>query len=81
MKLHDPIADPQETFAEYGYRLVDEAEMEGADAIILAVAHKQYLERGAKWINDFAGPSAIVVDIKSVIDPKELRPDIAYWSL
>ena len=81
VKLHDPIADPQETFAEYGYRLVDEAEMEGADAIILAVAHKQYLERGAKWINDFAGPSAIVVDIKSVIDPTELRPDIDYWSL
>lgn len=81
VKLHDPLAHAAETFEEYGLKLCDEAELEGADAVVLAVAHRAYLERGAAWINDIAAPNAAIIDIKSALDPAKLRRDLDYWSL
>ncbi|MEC9346158.1 MAG: nucleotide sugar dehydrogenase [Pseudomonadota bacterium] len=81
VKLHDPVADAGETMHEYGCRLCDEPELDGADCIILAVSHREYVRRGAAWINEIAGPSAVVVDVKSVLDRNALRKDLDYWSL
>src|SRR5713101_3630443 len=43
--VHDPEADPDEALHEYGIRLRSWDELPAADALILAVAHKSFLER------------------------------------
>src|SRR5207237_6886762 len=42
--VHDPEADPAETLHEYGIRLRTWDELPAADALILAVAHRHFLE-------------------------------------
>src|SRR4051812_44449382 len=43
-KIHDPIADPAETQHEYGLTFSKWEELEGLDALIVAVSHKAYTE-------------------------------------
>ena len=56
--------------------------MQGADAVILAVAHSVFCERGAGWIGSLLRRPArgCVLDVKSVFR-KEDFPDVAYWRL
>src|SRR5438477_1159753 len=42
--VHDPEADPDETMHEYGIKLCSWEDLPAADALILAVAHKAFLE-------------------------------------
>lgn len=78
--VHDPIADPQEAFAEYGIRLSQIDELNQLDAAIFAVRHDDY-------VNDIAAiesrlvENGVLIDVKSAFDPQNIRPDIIYWSL
>ncbi|HSN21292.1 MAG TPA: nucleotide sugar dehydrogenase, partial [Usitatibacter sp.] len=45
--VHDPEADPDETLHEYGIKLRSWSELPVADALILAVAHKDFVEMPA----------------------------------
>src|SRR5712691_11678758 len=42
--VHDPQANPEDALHEYGVRLTDWDSLPAADALILAVAHRRYLE-------------------------------------
>jgi UDP-N-acetyl-D-galactosamine dehydrogenase len=68
--VHDPWANPQETEHEYGISPVAEPARGAYDAIVLAVAHRQFLELGPEGVKAFANPNAVVFDIKHVL-PKE----------
>jgi UDP-N-acetyl-D-galactosamine dehydrogenase len=50
------------------------------DALILAVPHRQYLEKPAK-LTAMLRDGGIFVDIKSTIDPKAVPDRLRYWSL
>ena len=50
------------------------------DALILAVPHRQYLEKPEK-LNTMLRDRGIFVDIKSAIDPKTIQGNLRYWSL
>jgi UDP-N-acetyl-D-galactosamine dehydrogenase len=80
--VHDPFADPDEALSEYGYPLCENALESGTyDAIILAVAHKDYAERSLDfWLSRLAHP-AVLVDIKGILDPAGLPEGITYWRL
>jgi UDP-N-acetyl-D-galactosamine dehydrogenase len=80
--LHDPFAEPGETRHEYGLTLSPLQELEGLDALILAVAHKQYLDLGADALARRVNPGGVLVDVKSALDPKTLPPGrVSYWCL
>jgi len=71
--VNDPLADPAAARSEYGIELEDWAALPRADALILAVAHKQYLARSA---GDFLGkvaPGGCVLDLKAALDLDALR--------
>ena len=71
--VHDPIADPAEAKGEYGIALENWDALPRADALILAVPHRSYLERGA---NDFAAkvaPGGCILDVKGALDLEALR--------
>ncbi len=80
--VHDPLASPEETHHEYGLTLVPESAIGGCDAVILAVAHKAFLEKGAAWIRSLLRrPSrSAVIDVKAVLRKEDL-PETAYWRL
>ena len=80
--IHDPLASSEETQHEYGLALSPESAISGSDAVILAVPHKVFLEKGAAWIRSLLRrPSrSVVMDVKSVLRKEDL-PDSAYWRL
>ena len=65
--VHDPWADPEETQAEYGIALVDNPQPQAYDAVILAVAHKQFIDLGAEAVRHFCKPNGVLYDVKSAL--------------
>ncbi len=81
-KLNDPFADPYETKHEYGLNLTPLDEMRELDALILAVAHTQYIDQPIAALIDRIRPGGILVDVKSAIDPNQIpKGRLTYWSL
>ncbi len=68
--VYDPWVDPNEAYEEYGILPVPRPEEGAYDAIILAVAHRQFIERGADGIRALGKPGAVFYDVKSVL-PRE----------
>ena len=65
--VHDPWVDPAEAEAEYGFTPIAEPPRGAYDAIILAVAHRQFRAWGARAIRAFGKPEAVLYDVKSVL--------------
>ncbi len=66
--VHDPWADTAETKAEYGLDLLPQWPDAGVyDAVILAVAHRQFREREAGAVHALANARGVVYDIKGVL--------------
>jgi UDP-N-acetyl-D-galactosamine dehydrogenase len=77
---HDPLAVPDDVSHEYGLEMSRLPQFKDLDALILAVPHRQYLEKPAK-LNAMLRDGGILVDIKSAIDPKTIQGNLRYWSL
>jgi UDP-N-acetyl-D-galactosamine dehydrogenase len=71
----DPWVDPAEAMHEYGIELVPKPDAGAYDAIVLAVAHKEFADLGAKAIRALGKPDAVLFDVKGVlpIGAAELR--------
>ena len=81
--VHDPLAESEEAVAEYGLHLSDWNSLKDADGIVLAVAHRAYLEMGQQNIVELLrkGQKAVVIDVKSVLDSSTLPKLLEYWRL
>ena len=55
---------------EYGISLIAKPKPGSYDGIVVAVAHKQFVELGASGIRSFGSPNTVIFDIKHVL-PKE----------
>lgn len=81
--VHDPMADSLEASHHYGLSLCGLDQLQGADAVVLAVMHKAYRAMGLEGIMGLCtNGRPIIVDVKSVLDPKEAnRLGVSYWRL
>jgi UDP-N-acetyl-D-glucosamine/UDP-N-acetyl-D-galactosamine dehydrogenase len=79
--VHDPLANSSEAVHEYKITLSDYEAWSQLDAIILAVPHQRYLTLGLQNICTKLNSQGILIDVKSIYDPKEIPPGIKYWSL
>ena len=79
--VHCAWGDPELAKRAYDVQLRDWDEMCDLDALILAVPHDQYLERGAKGLSECVHDGGVFVDVKSRMEPSEMRADLRYWSL
>ena len=81
-RVHDPLAESGETEEEYGIALCSEADLRNADVVILAVAHKVFLEKGPDWVRGFLrrADRGVVVDVKSAFSAEDF-PQATYWRL
>ena len=81
--VHDPIAESEEAVAEYGVHLVEWKTLKDLDGLIVAVAHKKFSDMS---VVDLLQPlrnqkQGVVIDIKSILDPRHIPASIRYWRL
>jgi UDP-N-acetyl-D-galactosamine dehydrogenase len=81
--VHDPIAESEEAVHEYGIKLVDLKQIKDVDGVIVAVAHRSFLEMG---LSELLKPlrdqkSGVLIDVKSIFDPSQVPSSIKYWRL
>jgi len=69
VQLHDPHANADEVNEDYGLTLMDFERLSPAEAVILAVAHQDYIEQGWPLIQGLlANRSGFVIDVKMRLD-------------
>jgi UDP-N-acetyl-D-galactosamine dehydrogenase len=81
--ISDPLADMGEARQYYGVDLQPLDGIKDADAVILAVMHKEYREIGLEGIRGLCnGNNALVIDVKGCFSPQEAQKlGITYWRL
>jgi len=80
--VHDPVADPGEAMEEHGIELESWEALPRAELIVLAVPHRQLLERGADAYAAKAARGAVLVDVRCKLDPERVaRAGLALWRL
>ncbi len=68
--VYDPWASPAEAAHEYGIEVLAEPVAGTYDAIILAVAHRQFAEMGVERIRALGKPDCVLYDVKHLL-PKD----------
>lgn len=80
--VHDPMAEKEEALNEYGVELVEWDALPKADAVVLAVGHKQYKMLGEADFKNIMTGSGILMDVKSALDKKQFGgKEIELWRL
>ncbi len=81
--VHDPLADPVEAKQYYNVDLKNITDLKKSDAVIVAVAHKEYTDMGLLEIAGLCGnQDPIVIDVKSTFDKTLAQKEkIAFWRL
>jgi UDP-N-acetyl-D-galactosamine dehydrogenase len=80
--VHDPIADPALVKKEYGIELKTWEDLSDLDAIILTLAHRQYVELDKKNLKKLLKADGLIMDIKNILNPKEFKDTrITLWKL
>ncbi len=70
--VFDSVADPDEIRAEAnGFTLVAETELQALDAVIIAVAHRQFKDLGADKIGKMIKPGGVIVDLKGLFKKED----------
>ena len=65
--VYDPWVDPDEAQREYGVQPISTPPERHYDAIILAVAHREFVDLGAEGIRRFGQPDCVLFDVKSTL--------------
>ncbi|HYL87282.1 MAG TPA: nucleotide sugar dehydrogenase [Burkholderiales bacterium] len=80
--VHDPQASPDDALHEYGVRLAEWDSLPAADALIVAVAHRRYLEMPTEGLLRKVVRAGCIIDVKSVLDAAALRKEgLRVWRL
>jgi UDP-N-acetyl-D-galactosamine dehydrogenase len=80
--VHDPVALPDDARHEYGVELLPWDKLPRADAIVAAVAHRQFLQMSAPELAQKLTANASFMDVKSQFDAQALtREGLRVWRL
>ncbi|MBN1684177.1 MAG: nucleotide sugar dehydrogenase [Gammaproteobacteria bacterium] len=80
--VHDALADPEEAKGEYHIDLLKWDQIPQVDALIIAVAHDDYLNMNLQdYVKKLRKPR-LIIDVKSILDRDNAREnDIHLWRL
>jgi UDP-N-acetyl-D-glucosamine/UDP-N-acetyl-D-galactosamine dehydrogenase len=70
--VYDPVADGEEARHEYGIKLERWEDLPKADALVVAVPHKEVLARSLLDFQSKLNDSGCFIDVKSQFDPKAI---------
>lgn len=72
VSVYDPWADAEECRREYALELIAEPASETYDAVVIAVAHAEFAQRGAAGIRAWCQPNGILYDVKYLFSSSEV---------
>jgi UDP-N-acetyl-D-galactosamine dehydrogenase len=78
VEITDPKASSDDLQHEYGFGLVPNIGTD-YDAVVIAVAHKEYMEKDESYFRSILKPDGIFIDVKGVFRNK--ISNFTYWSL
>ncbi len=82
VQVHDPLAHPDDAMHEYGVALTKFDMLKPADAVILAVAHDEYVNGGWSLIEGLlAEGHGLVFDVKMKLDRTKAPSTIELWRI
>ncbi len=82
VSVHDPMAEKAEALREYDVNLVDWDALEKADAVVLAVGHKQYKLLDVADFKSIMSEEGILMDVKSALNKKQFAEEgLEIWRL
>ena len=70
--VHDPWVDPGLAHEEYGIDLVEHPEAGAYDAVVLAVAHRQFAALGVAGVRAYGKANAVLFDVKGALARTEV---------
>jgi UDP-N-acetyl-D-galactosamine dehydrogenase len=80
--VHDPVAVPAEAHEEYGVHLTEWDRLPVADALVVAVAHRAYLDRPVADLTAKLKAGGCFVDVKARCDRRALETaGVKVWRL
>ena len=80
VQIHDPLASADETKHEYGIELSVMSALKPADAVVLAVSHREYLDQGWSLVQRLLKDgSGLLLDVKSRLDRQSKPKGIDLW--
>ena len=80
--VHEPNASSHEAEHEYGISLTEWDDLPEADAVVLAVAHREYLSMPIAKLTAKARKGGCMIDVKSALDRKQVESaGLAVWRL
>src|SRR6266404_7624239 len=82
VQLHDPVADGDLLREEYSLSLTSLDKLQPADAVVVAVAHRDYRDGGWEMVKKLLKPDrAFVADVPALLDREEAPPGVTLWRL
>lgn len=84
--IADPVADMEEAKRLYGIVFTPMEEIQGMDAVIFAVAHKEFSKLSRKDIDNMFREEEkrkkVIIEVKGILDKKEFASsEYLYWRL
>ncbi|MET0012455.1 MAG: Vi polysaccharide biosynthesis UDP-N-acetylglucosamine C-6 dehydrogenase TviB [Sedimenticola sp.] len=70
--VYDPWVNPQEAEEEYGITPIVKPEPGTYDAVVMAVAHREFVEMGSEAIRALGKEGAVLYDVKSLFPASEV---------
>ena len=65
--VHDPWICAADAVHEYGVELIAEPDKGAYDAVVLAVAHREFVDQGVDALRAYGRPGAVLYDVKSAL--------------
>ncbi len=82
MLIHDPVADAELVKEEFNFELSSFDEITDVEAIILAVAHDDYMKLDSESLKHKLDYRGLIMDIKSILAPASFENSgVMYWRL
>ena len=82
-RIVDPWADREDAYIEYGVKLYSINDIKNVDCIIVAVAHRQFVENRIENIENMFGEdqehNKVLIDVKGIYDIENLKKSNIYW--
>jgi len=77
----DPHADPVATQHEYGVTLTPSDKLAPADALIINVAHQDFVAEGWGLVSRLLRPGGVVLDVKGYLDRAQTPDGVTLWRM
>jgi UDP-N-acetyl-D-galactosamine dehydrogenase len=80
--VHDPMADSDQVYEEYGITLSSHDQLENLDVLFLAVPHQEIMNKLGERLPYMITDGGIVCDLKSVLKrDRVVNSNLTYWAL